>query len=472
MRGARAPRRAAGRRPGRLAASSAGNRSLVVPHGARPTLARGLAPARSSLAPLRATPASSPPAPAAFPSLPPGPPTTRVVIFTGFLGAGKTTTLARLLDAAADAGARVRAVVNDVGATNVDASTLSNRRGAGGGSADAAAAVLALTAGCVCCTLQPELTAAIAGAAADPRVDWVFVECTGLASPGPVAAAVAAAGEGAELAAVVAVVDAASLAAGLAGQLDDDDGDPGAVAELMADQVEGADVVLINKSDVAPPATLATATALVAALNPGADVLVCSRGDVPPAALAAPPGGARGVAGWVAALDAAAAARATAAPARVHVHVAGTSHGMAKPGSPASPPPPPPFSTFAFHAARPFHPARLLTALEDDAVWAGVLRSKGFFWLATRPAVAGAWQAAGGAWAGDPSHPWDGGESDPCQDLVFIGGARMDRPAVVAALEAALLTDAELAAGPAAWAAYDDPLPGWEVEEGGEAEEA
>jgi G3E family GTPase len=418
----------------------------------------------------RAVPALPAPSSLLFPPLPPGPPTTRVVVLTGFLGAGKTTTLARLLDAAAAAGAKVRAVVNDVGASNIDAATL---RGMGvPGAAGAPDFVLALTAGCVCCTLQHELTAAIADAAADPAVDWVFVECTGLASPGPVAAAVAVAGEGAALAAVVVVVDASTLAAGLAGELDGDgrddgsDGapDPGAVADLLADQVEGADVVLLNKADVATPDDMAAAAALVAALNPGADILACARGAVPPAALASPPGGARGVAGWVAALDAAAAERAAAAPQRVHVHVAGVSHnGLAARGAAAAPPPS--FSTFAFHADRPFHPARLLAALEGDATWAGVLRSKGFFWLATRPAVAGAWQAAGGAWAGDPSHPWAGGESAPCQDLVFIGGQGMDRARVVAALDAALLSDGELAAGPAAWAAYDDPLPEWEVEE-------
>jgi G3E family GTPase len=565
-------------------------------------------------------------------------------VLTGWLGAGKTTTLTRWLEAAAEeksehasgkekrAPPRVRLIINDVGASAIDAAVLSKAE------IVPAASLVSLTAGCACCSLQAELVDAVAAAAADARDfassaspssspsssallpdSWLFIECTGLALPSPVANAVAegvrraANGEESEeddeeepsLEAVVAVVDASTFAAGLAGafDVDDDDddddddggdgefvgeeegafedeevderGEPlrgerfpprdfaadegpfeelagvaspeGSVADLLASQVEAADVVLLNKADAVSLEALEEARALVAALNPGAAIVEAVRGDVPPssllgraaAAAASPPSAGegegsqkrrrrRGVAGWAAALAAAAAARRSggggggggkekkeeegAAHSHSHSHEEEGGHhhhhhrhgdenkGDLHPSAHG-------ISSFVFHSSRPFHPQRLLRALEDDGgggagedddrssagggggggggPWKGVVRSKGFFWLATRPKVAGLWQAAGGSWVGDPSHLWErGGGSDgggggdeaspssssssssssPQQELVFIGNHSMNEGRVREALESALLTDEEMRGGEESWSRFEDELPQWELE--------
>lgn len=151
-------------------------------------------------------------------------------------------------------------------------------------------------------------------------------------------------------------------------------------------------------------------------------------------------------------------------------------------------------SSFVYHATRPFHPQRLLD-VALSRTWPGVLRTKGFFWLATRHDVMGVWQSAGGAWQGEPSARWlaavpdeelppDTDRSlwhpawgDRCQQLVWIG-IDMQQDELKAMLDACLLTDGEMALGPEGWAAQlDDPLPEWAVEEeeeegeeGGESE--
>lgn len=557
----------------------------------------------------------------------------RVAVLTGWLGAGKTTTLRRWLEAAAaereEAGGdeggqgrrappRVRLIVNDVGAASVDAAVLSKNSE----TVVPPASLVALTTGCVCCSLQAELVDAVAAAAADARDfaaealssssssppslallpdSWLFIECTGLALPSPVANAVAegtrraaAKGNGGEdaedfeeeedeesLEAVVAVVDASTFAAGLAGAFDVDDDDDeedfveeeedaadddegptrsfsprdfaadegpfdelagvaspeGSVADLLASQVEAADVVLLNKADAVSLESLEEARALVEALNPGAKVVEAVRGDVPPAALLGEAAAAaalassddggrsrrrrRGVAGWAAALAAAAAARrgdggkekgeegAHSSHSHSHSHHEEGDgdhdghhhdhdhehhhhhhHGEDKNLHPSAHG----ISSFVFHSPRPFHPQRLLRALEDDGgggasggggPWKGVVRSKGFFWLATRPRVAGLWQAAGGSWAGDPSHLWeragDGDEEDeaspssspsssssssPQQELVFIGNRLMSERRVREALESALLTDEEMRGGEESWSRFEDELPPWELLEG------
>lgn len=548
----------------------------------------------------------------------------RVAVLTGWLGAGKTTTLTRWLEAAAaekeessalssgeaEAGGgksgeekkrappRVRLIINDVGASSVDAAVLSKAE------IVPPASLVALTAGCACCSLQRELVEAVASAAADACEfassssssgsslllpdSWLFIECTGLALPAPVANAVAEGvrrakeekntssdgkdgeerdgenddeeeedplgEEEASLEAVVAVVDASTFAAGLAGAFDVDDDDDdfeeeeeeideeedefdeqgkprsssfagprdfaddegpfeelagvaspeGSIADLLASQIEAADVVLLNKTDAVSLETLEEARALVEALNPGAKVFEAVKGDVPPSSLlgsaAVVSEGSmkrrrRGVAGWAAALAAAAAARngkkeKEEESAHSHSHE-GHSHGhhhhhhhedslhASAHG----------ISSFVFHSPRPFHPRRLLEALEDDGgegedskgnsngPWKGVVRSKGFFWLATRPKVAGLWQAAGGSWVGDPSHLWERSEdeasnsspsksssSSPQQELVFIGNRSMSEQRVREALKGALLTDEEMRGGEESWSGFEDELPPWELE--------
>ncbi len=141
-------------------------------------------------------------------------------------------------------------------------------------------------------------------------------------------------------------------------------------------------------------------------------------------------------------------------------------------------------TSFVYRARRPFHPARFWDALhEEDVAWNGVLRSKGFFWLASRMDVTGSWSQAGssahyepiGVWyATLPREEWPDDDAtlaqlqkdwqepwgDRRQELVFIG-ASMDEPALRRALDACLLSDIEMHQGVDAWSAMSDPFPAW-----------
>jgi G3E family GTPase len=135
--------------------------------------------------------------------------------------------------------------------------------------------------------------------------------------------------------------------------------------------------------------------------------------------------------------------------------------------------------SFVYRARVPFHPQRFWDLLHDGATWNGVLRSKGFFWLASRMAITGMWSQAGGSGSCEAAGMWDAALPDAerpdvvdawqepwgdrRQELVFIG-VRMDETALRARLDAALLTTAELTTGPASWASFDDPFPSWTFE--------
>jgi G3E family GTPase len=138
-------------------------------------------------------------------------------------------------------------------------------------------------------------------------------------------------------------------------------------------------------------------------------------------------------------------------------------------------------SSFVFYARRPFHPQRLMN-LALSTNWEGVLRTKGFFWLASRHDVMGIWQSAGGSWQGEPGglwvaaqadtngedfrgeKSWDSKWGDRCQQIVWIG-VGMDRTSIESMLNKCLLTDKEMEMGPEAWTSFEDPLPPWEYED-------
>jgi G3E family GTPase len=144
--------------------------------------------------------------------------------------------------------------------------------------------------------------------------------------------------------------------------------------------------------------------------------------------------------------------------------------------------------SFVYRARRPFHPRRFMALLEDPSVWDQVLRSKGFFWLASRMDHCGLWSQAGtsasaeaaGMWhAAVPREDWADDEEalasiradwqepwgDRRQELVFIGD-RLDESTLRARLDAALLTDREMTAGPSGWRRYADPFGAWSLDPG------
>lgn len=390
-----------------------------------------------------------------------------VTVLSGFLGAGKTTVLEHVLHNRD--GLRVAVIVNDMSEVNVDAQFVVG----GEASIDhVEERLVEMSNGCICCTLREDLLIEVGRLALEGRFDHLLIESTGISEPMPVAETFTFEDENgrslsdvARLDTMVTVIDASTFLAECDG-VDDltsrglglSDEDERAIVDLLVEQVEFADVLVLNKVDlVAGEEDLLRLESVARTLNPRARILRAEHGRVPlqeivgtgrfsfEAAAQAP--------GWLQTL------RGEELPETEEYGI----------------------GTFVYRARRPFHPERLWAAA--NATWEGVLRAKGFFWLATRPALAGAWsqagrvltlQAAGAWWSCVPRSQWPPPEiasehidpfwqepyGDCRQELVFIGDG-LDEDEIVARLDAALLTDAELAGGEERWRAFPDPFPLW-----------
>jgi G3E family GTPase len=407
-----------------------------------------------------------------------------VTVLSGFLGAGKTTLLNHIL--ANRAGLRVAVIVNDLAAVNIDATLVR----------DAAALshseekLVELSNGCICCTLRDDLLVEIKRLAAEKRFDAILIESTGVAEPMPIAETFtfidddgASLSDVARLDTMVTVVDAfnflrdygsadALAERGIAATEEDDR----TLVELLVEQVEFCDVLVVNKADLVSADELTRLQRILARINPRAVQVVSRFGAVPldqvlntgrfdfDEASSAP--------GWLAALN-----------SHEHEHAQGHSHHSEADEFG--------IGNFVYRARRPFHPERLWALLHEE--WKGVLRSKGFFWLATRNDIAGSLSQAGGAcrhgpagmwWAAQDRSEWPEADDelaaeiaadwygapddlsigDRRQELVMIG-VGIDPALWSAKFDACLLTDAENALGPQGWQQFADPFPAWDFDE-------
>jgi G3E family GTPase len=391
-----------------------------------------------------------------------------VTVLTGFLGAGKTTILNRILRNRS--GRRVAVVVNDMSEINIDADFI---RDSGADLSRTTETLVELTNGCICCTLRDDLLSTVRQLADERRFDYLLVEGTGIAEPLPIAAtfsfrdeAGAALTDVARLDTMVSVVDAANLMRDYSstdllkdrGEARDGD-DRRTLADLLVEQIEFADVVVINKvSDVSVERRFEVRR-VVKALNHEAQIIETDFGDLPLASV----------------LDTGLFNEAKASRHPLwHKELYGYGNHMPETEEYG-------IESFVYRARRPFDPAKLHDFLQQD--WPGLIRAKGHFWLATRPDWVGLLSVAGAQRRADPKalwwavmprnqwprHPqfrqlldrhWHPVWGDRRQELVFIG-AGMSREKISSALDGCL-TGAEVDFDPHVHNNLRDPFPQWQ----------
>jgi len=390
-----------------------------------------------------------------------------VTVLSGFLGAGKSTLLNYVLKNREYR--RVAVIVNDMSEINIDGSEVQrdvslNR---------AEEKLVEMSNGCICCTLREDLLEEVSRLAREGRFDYLLIESTGIAEPLPVAETFTfrddqgrSLSDLARLDTMVTVVDGVNFlldfheAESLASRGETlGEEDERSITDLLIEQVEFADVILISKIDLISSAEREELTAILRGLNTHAEIMPMSMGQVPlgnildtgrfdfERAAQAP--------GWLKEL------RGEHVPESEEYGIAST----------------------AYRARRPFHPQRFHEFLIRDWSNGKLLRSKGFFWLASKYREAGSWSQAGGLmrhglagrwwrfvpktqWPTDDEgmqeilKHWDVQIGDCRQELVFIG-QNIDFERLSAELDACLLDDQEMAAGVQTWEQLPDPFGSW-----------
>ncbi|MCC5993714.1 MAG: GTP-binding protein [Rhodobacteraceae bacterium] len=388
-----------------------------------------------------------------------------VTVLSGFLGAGKTTLLNRVLNNRE--GRRVAVIVNDMSEVNIDADLV--REGAELSRSDEK--LVEMSNGCICCTLRDDLLQEVRRLSAEGRFDYLLIESTGISEPLPVAATFDFRDENdeslsdvARLDTMVTVVDAVNLLKDFSSHdfLRDrgeslGDEDDRSLVTLLTEQIEFADVVILNKCADAGPERVDAARKIIRALNGDAQIIETTHSDVPASAI----------------LD---TGRFDFDRAHEHPMWAKELYGFANhtPETEEYG-----VASFVYNARAPFHPARIHEVLNGPLP--GVIRAKGHFWIATRPDWAAEFSLAGamssvtplGRWWASvpeerlPTHPdaqaeiarnWVEPWGDRRQEIVFIG-VDTDREAICARLNAALVNAGDFTPGD--WTQLADPFPRW-----------
>jgi len=396
-----------------------------------------------------------------------------VTVLSGFLGAGKTTMLNHILQNRE--GRRVAVIVNDMSEINIDAALI--REGEANLSRTEEQ-LIEMTNGCICCTLREDLLVEVSRLAREGRFDYLLIESTGISEPMQVAETFTFEDENgdslsllADLDTMVTVVDAANFLREF-DSYDDlsdrkmglDGEDKRNIVDLLVDQVEFANVIVINKTDLITPYDLEQLKTLIRKLNPNARITQSTESRIS--------------LNQVMGTGLFSLGEAEQHPEWLTVPRGQESTEIEEYG----------ISSFVFRSRRPFHPQRLSDALDnslDDGMLCGVLRSKGLMWIASKNDWAYDWSQAGVSirmdpagfwWAAAPDDEWptddaeiaqiqmlyDAPHGDRRQELVFIGNA-MNESAIRDILESCLLADLEMVQGPKYWEKLPDPFPAIEL---------
>ncbi len=390
-----------------------------------------------------------------------------VTVLSGFLGAGKTTVLSHILNNRE--GKKVAVIVNDMSEINIDSTIVQSEVSLNRSEEK----LVEMSNGCICCTLREDLLEEVNKLAQEGRFDYLVIESTGISEPLPVAETFTFADENgaslsdvADLDTMVTVVDAVNFLEDYekARYLKDTgeslgEEDERSVADLLVDQVEFADVILISKTDLATPSDIERLTAILKTLNTHAKIVPIAQGQVNidqvlntglfdfERAQQAP--------GWLKEMRG--------------EHVPETEeYGI---------------GSFSYVARRPFHPEKFYQFLASKDKYGKLIRSKGYFWLASRPQFAGHWSQAGGIaryglagmfWKAVPKENWPQDKEylasikkqwvepfgDMRQELVFIGQG-LDKERITQALDECLLSEEETLRGHTYWKSLKDPFPTW-----------
>ncbi|MGW6300636.1 GTP-binding protein [Peribacillus butanolivorans] len=383
-----------------------------------------------------------------------------ITVLSGYLGAGKTTLLNHILENRENL--KVAVIVNDMSEVNIDASLVKQ-----GGFTRTDEKLVEMQNGCICCTLREDLMIEVEKLSTKGNIDYIVIESTGISEPVPVAQTFTYVDENVgidlskfcRLDTMVTVVDAKNFWQDYASgeTLIDrmqatDEADQREVVDLLIDQIEFANVILLNKIDLMKAEEVAELNAVLQKINPDARIIETSHSQVPLKEVMnthlfdfekASQG-----AGWIKELN--------------EEHIPETEeYGIA---------------SFVYRRKKPFHPSRLMTWLESWPV--EVVRAKGFLWLASRNDTAGLLSQAGpslmiqeaGKWiAAYPKDEqqqilqdepellksWDDLYGDRMTELVMIG-IQMKQQEIENELDQCLLTEIELQQD---WSLYEDPLP-------------
>ena len=393
-----------------------------------------------------------------------------VTVLSGFLGAGKTTLLSHILNNRQ--GKKVAVIVNDMSEINIDKSMIQSEVEL----SHKEEKLVEMSNGCICCTLREDLLLEVTKLAEQKKFDYLVIESTGISEPMPVAETFTFEDENgislsdvARLDTMVTLIDAVNFLKDYdeAKYLNDTgeslgEDDHRTIADLLIEQIEFADILLITKCDLVDEATVKRLTAILKKLNTHAKIIPIKHGKLPintvlntnlfsfEKAQEAP--------GWLKEI------RGEHTPETEEYGI----------------------SSFVYQARKPFYPKKFYDFLHNEILSGKLIRSKGYFWLATRPQLAGNWNQAGGIahhgyaglfWKAIPRSRWPKDQEsldsinknweepfgDMRQELVFIS-QNLDETKIKNLLDECLLSDNDLLLGKKHWAKFEDPFPNWEVE--------